>query len=449
MSGMRILAVDDDPGALCYLYEVLRKEHEVMALTDSIEAIAALRSRRFDVVVTDLRMPRADGLEVLAVARALPSPPAVIILSAVDTARAAVEALQRGAQDFLVKPAVAEDIMRTVAAVGVVDRVTDANDGVEPSSSTPEDNFGLAGDSAPIRLVRGLIPILARSREAVLLLGETGTGKELLAKALHSSGPRANRPFIAHNMAATPRELVESIFFGHVRGAFSGATADHQGLFERADGGTLFLDEMDSFPLDLQAKLLRALESGQVQRLGSPAARPVDVRVIASSALDPACLVARGTFRADLYYRLRQLEVLMPPLRDRARDIPALVRQFLLELSSECGGCVGISPAALARLSDYAWPGNVRELRNAVRSAALMATAGTILPEHLPRTLERPATRDSAAAVGSLRAVETEHILKTVERVGGNTSRAARILGIDRGTLARRLAAIEREQRKE
>ena len=276
----------------------------------------------------------------------------------------------------------------------------------------------------------------------MLVLGETGTGKELVAHALHAQGPRAAGPFIAHNMAATPAELAESLFFGHVRGAFSGAAGDHAGLFECAQGGTLFLDEMDSFPLCLQAKLLRVLESGQIQRVGSSSARTVDVRVIASSAVDPALLVARGQFRADLYYRLRQLELMLPPLRERAADIPVLVEQFAREIAEEGGTCPRVSAAAVARLAAHSWPGNVRELRNVVRAAATLAGGGTILPEHLSRTLE-PGGRGCAAA-GSLRVIETDHILKTLESAGGNHSRAARILGIDRGTLARKLAALQR-----
>jgi two-component system, NtrC family, response regulator AtoC len=442
---VRVLAIDDDAGALRYLVDILQKDHEVSASTDSAEAVASLRAGSFDLVVTDLRMPPPDGFEILAVAQALVPPPPVIVLSAMDTARAAVEALRLGARDFLVKPAEPEEIARTIAAVRNNDATREA--GSEPSRSNDEAGFGLAGDSPPIRLVRRLIRTLAASREAVLLLGETGTGKELLARALHASGPRAHGPFVAHNMAATPSELAESIFFGHMRGAYSGANADHPGLFECADGGTLFLDEMDSFPLCLQAKLLRALESGQVQRLGSVSARTVDVRVIASSAVDPVTLVAQGTFRADLYYRLRQLEVLMPPLRERAGDIPALVQQFLEEIGRECRRSPRLSPAALVRLTAYSWPGNVRELRNVVREAALMATEGTILPEHLPRMIEFRRRR-GATQSGSLRTVETEHILRTVESVGGNGSQAARILGIDRGTLARKLVAIERERRK-
>jgi DNA-binding NtrC family response regulator len=434
---MRILAVDDDPAALDCVRDALRAEHQVFAVTCGAEAIERLRAEAFDLVVTDLRMPAPDGFAVLAAARALEPAPPVVVVSGIDTARAAVEALQLGARDFLVKPAAAEEIRRTVEAAD-----EQRSSGSALASAGAESEFGLAGDSAPIRLVRRMIPALARSREAVLLLGETGTGKELVAQALHASGPRAAGPFVVHNMAATPAELAESTFFGHVRGAFSGAAADHAGLFECAKGGTLFLDEMDSFPFCLQAKLLRVLESGEIRRVGSSSSRTVDVRVIASSAVDPGLLVSRGTFRADLYYRLRQLELMLPPLRERASDIPALVEQFLRELAEESGTRPRISAAALARLAAYRWPGNVRELRNAVRAAALLATEGALMPEHLPRAIE-PSGR---GMTGSLHAVETEHILKTLEGAGGNHSRAARILGIDRGTLARKLAALQRER---
>jgi DNA-binding NtrC family response regulator len=439
---MRVLAVDDDPAALSLLTEVLAGRHDVTACSDGAAAVAALGTIHFDAVLTDLRMPPPDGFEILKLARGLDPPAAVIVLSGMDTARAAVDALRLGACDFLVKPSEPREIVRAVAGIETA-RITAATDADAPEGD--DRDCGLAGSSAPIRLVRRLIPAMARSSEVVLILGETGTGKELLARALHHHGPRARGPFIAHNMAATPAELAESLFFGHVRGAFSGASADHLGLFEQAEGGTLFLDEMDSFPLGLQAKLLRVLESGRVQRVGAACDRAVDTRVIAASAFDLGELVARGTFRVDLYYRLRQLEVMLPPLRERATDVPALARRFLAEIATATGRTHALTPAALERLARYSWPGNVRELRNAVRAAAVIAGTDLIRPEHLPRALgmENPASRPLP---GSLRNAEIEHIMKTLESVGGNQSQAARILGIDRGTLARRVAQYRRER---
>jgi transcriptional regulator with PAS, ATPase and Fis domain len=286
--------------------------------------------------------------------------------------------------------------------------------------------------------LRRLIPLLARSRETVLIIGETGTGKELFARALHDQSPRAAGPFVAHNVAATPGELAESLFFGHSRGAFSGAHADHPGLFEQAHGGTLLLDELDSLPLPLQAKLLRTLECLRVQRLGAAAEREIDVRIVAATAVDPAELVAAGAFRADLYYRLRQLEVVMPPLRERMEDLPALAAHVLDEYGREQGRAVRLSSGAEVLLLAHAWPGNVRELRHALRGAATLAGREAIQPQHLPRAL-RERQDDGPGVAARLEDVEYLAIQRALERTSGNQSRAAQLLGIDRGTLARKL----------
>jgi DNA-binding NtrC family response regulator len=296
-----------------------------------------------------------------------------------------------------------------------------------------------------MRHIHQLVPLLARCRETVLITGETGTGKDLLARAIHDEGPRAGRAFIAHNMAATPVDLTESVFFGHVRGAFTGATQDQPGLFERADGGTLFLDEVDSFPLPLQAKLLRVLEGGVVRRIGAKDERVVDVRVIASSAVALGDLAARNRFRSDLYFRLRQLEVTMPPLRDHLEDLPLLVEYFLAEFDPAAPGTPRITEPALAIMRAHPWPGNCRELRNALRCAHLLAGGRPILPGHLPRALASTAAT-SAHSVPSLAAAEREHIQRALEQAGGNRSRAAKLLGIDRGTLARKIRAMDLEK---
>lgn len=431
---MRILAVDDDALALRFLTDALCERHEVIACSGGAQAIEALGAYAPDLVLTDLRMPPPDGFEVLAAALRRTPSPAVVVLSALDEARAAIRALRAGAADFLVKPVEAAVIRRVVEGLDVSPTRSEGGGDVLEG----EEDFGLRGSSPAIRLVRRLIPALAASDEVVLVLGETGTGKELLAQALHAHGPRREGPFVTHNMAATPAELAESLFFGHVRGSFSGAVADQVGLFEQARGGTLFLDEMDSFPLALQAKLLRVLESHRIQRIGAKQDCHVDVRVVVASCRDLGELVECGAFRADLYYRLKQLEVFMTPLRERSADLPCLVEGFLRDFSP----AARISPEALETLRGHSWPGNVRELRSAVRAGALMAGCGPILPEHLPRAI----TRDAGASAGTLERVAHEHILKTLDSVAGNRSHAARLLGIDRGTLARKLASIVRRK---
>ncbi|HVP38104.1 MAG TPA: sigma-54 dependent transcriptional regulator [Candidatus Saccharimonadales bacterium] len=429
---MRILAVEDDPQALEYVSDVLGRDHSVLGCAGGREALDALAREPFDLVLTDLSMAPPDGFEVLRAVQMMSPPPPVVVLTASNTAEAALQALRLGARDYLVKPLLPEQVRAAVA--GFAAECAAAAGAVR--------SYGLAGSSPAIEKVRRLIPALSASREAVLILGETGTGKEVLARALHGHGPNRRGPFVAHNMAATPAELAESVFFGHVRGAFSGASADCPGLFELADGGALFLDEVDSFPLGLQAKLLRALESGRVQRLGSAQERAADARVIAASATDLGAMVAAGAFRADLFYRLRQLEVVLPPLRERPEDIPPLVDQFLDEIGAQLGRRPGVSPAAMKILQAHSWPGNCRELRNAIRSAVVLAGEGSILPGHLPRDLERRAGPPAPTTGTSLREVERDHIRRMLERAGGNLSRAARLLGIDRGTLTRRLRSL-------
>jgi DNA-binding NtrC family response regulator len=431
---LSILAVDDDEDVLRYVTGVLERDHQVTACSSGEEALRQLGLKRFDLVLADLNMPPPDGFELLRIVQTMSPPPPVVVITAMDRARAAVEALRLGARDYLIKPAEPDEIRAAVARVAAAADTGGARGG---------EDFGLVGESPSMRRLRQLIPLLARSSEMVLVLGETGSGKELLSRALHEHGPRRDGPFVVHNMAATPAELAESIFLGHVRGAFTGAASDHSGLFEQAHGGTLFLDEVDSFPLALQAKLLRVLETHYVQRVGSATERDIDVRVISSSAVDLGELVTRGAFRADLYYRLRQLEVVMPPLRERPEDIPGLARHFLAELATQTDHVSQLAPAAMDQLMLHTWPGNCRELRNAVRSAALLAGDGPILPGHLPRSLQQARPGDTGAlAPSALRSVERDHILQTLERAGGNRSRAARLLGIDRGTLARKLRSL-------
>ena len=423
----RIMIIDDDAGALAFAARALSDSHDVVACLCASTALAQVAASRFDVLLTDLSMPATDGFEVLRSVAQLAEPPPVIVLTAMDRARATLDAMRLGARDYIVKPSTACEIR------AAVERVVSGGTGAPESA-----HYGLIGSSPELARLRRMIPLLARSRESVLIIGETGTGKELFARALHDQSPRSSGPFIAHNAAATPSELAESLFFGHTRGSFSGAIADHAGLFEQAHGGTLFLDELDSLPLAIQPKLLRTLEGLRVQRVGGSGDRVIDVRIVAASSVDPGTLVERGQFRADLYYRLRQLEIVIPPLRQRLEDIPELAEHLLAESSREQGHPVALSAAAAGMLKAHDWPGNVRELRHALRGAATLADHGTILPQHLPRILQRVAPRIGSQPHGL---ADAEHgaILRALESAGGNQSRAAMLLGIDRGTLARKL----------
>jgi DNA-binding NtrC family response regulator len=277
----------------------------------------------------------------------------------------------------------------------------------------------------------------ADSDAPVVILGESGTGKEVVARALHAASPRGARPFVPVNVAALPAELLESELFGHVRGAFTGATGDKQGLLEAADGGTLFLDEIAEMPLALQAKLLRALEDGEIRRVGDTRSFGVDVRFVCATHRDLAQRVAAGQFREDLYYRLKVLVLRLPPLRERVEDILPLARQFI---AAERRPAAGLSAEAEQRLLSHPWPGNVRELQNVMRHAAVLARGAEVRPEHLPEELQRPAGRAEGPA-RTLAEVEREHVLRVLEACGGSQVEAARVLGIGRNTLWRKLRA--------
>jgi DNA-binding NtrC family response regulator len=426
----RVLVVDDDPDAVRVMARALEGRHALTLCGGGAAALDALQRGDVDVVLADLDMPAPDGFEVLRAARRRMPPVPVVVVSGMDSTRTTLQALQLGASDYLLKPVSPAEVDAVIARVAPT-----ADDDGAPT-------FGLVGGSCVMRRIRQLVPLLARGRDAVLLIGETGTGKELLARALHDHGPRAHGPFVAHNMAATPSELVESVFFGHTRGAFTGAQLDQPGLFEQAHGGTLLLDEVDSFPLVLQPKLLRVLECGRIRRVGSSTDRDVDVRVVTTSSTGLDGLVAQGRFRADLFYRLRQLEVVLPPLRDRREDVPALARHILAELETEGRVAPALSTCALDRLLAHDWPGNVRELRHTLRSASVLAGTGPILLEHLPRTLHAAASPTPPDGAVALDSVEREHIQRVLDLTLGNQSRAARLLRIDRGTLARRLRQL-------
>jgi two-component system response regulator HydG len=302
----------------------------------------------------------------------------------------------------------------------------------------------LVAESPAMQAVLRRARDFADSDAPVMILGESGTGKEVVARALHANGPRGRRPFVPVNVAALPAELLESELFGHARGAFTGATGEKQGLFEAADGGTLFLDEIAEMPLALQAKLLRAVEDGEIRRVGDTRAFAVDVRFVCATHRDLPARVASGQFREDLYYRLKVLVLRLPPLRDRPEDVLPLAARLL---AAEKRPGPGFTPEAKRLLRAYRWPGNVRELGNAVRHAAALARGRIIEPEHLPDEVRAP-TSAATAEARTLAEVEREHVLKVLERCGGSQAEAARVLGIGRNTLWRKLRAYGADDRR-
>jgi DNA-binding NtrC family response regulator len=431
-----VLVADDELSIRKVLSATLKRDgYEVFVASDGAEALELLRTHPIDLVLTDLRMPKVDGMALLRHVLAEHAGVPVVILTAHGTVDTAVEAMKLGAFDFLSKPFDQDELRLVIKKASATAALSTAEP--EPGSGS---RYGLIGHSPKLERVFRMIDKVAAAPSTVLITGESGTGKELVAAAIHHHSPRKEKPFIRINCAAIPRDLIESELFGYERGAFTGAVASKPGRFELADGGTLFLDEIGEMPLPLQAKLLRALEQGEIRRVGQSTPFAVDVRVLSATHRDLSARVREGYFREDVYYRLKVLSLEVPPLRERREDIWPLARHFLAE---ETGPARAFSPAAAGRLLSYSWPGNVRELQNAVRHGAALAVGPTVEPEDLPLELSRATTSaarsTSPSALLPLAEVERSYIRQVVEACGGSQSEAARVLGIARNTLWRKL----------
>jgi DNA-binding NtrC family response regulator len=430
-----VLIVDDDAALRKALATALSDlGHEPAEAADGAAALAWLVRRRADAVLLDLRMPGTDGMEVLRRIRALADPPPVAVLTAVPTSANTIEAMRLGAADHLAKPIGREDLKALLARML-------STPAPVPSSPVADDDE-LVGSGSAMREVQKTIGLLADSDSTVLISGETGTGKEVVARAIHRHGRRANVPFVAVNCAAIPAELLESLLFGHVRGAFTGAFADRAGSFQEAGGGTLFLDEIGDMDQAMQAKLLRVLQERVVTPLGGRPV-PVDVRVIAATHRDLPSAVRAGHFREDLYYRLGVVPLPVPPLRERLADIVPLAEHFLA-LAAAGGEPKRLSSDAASRLLIHSWPGNVRELRNAMERAAVLVRRPVVTAADLdflstsgplPNMEWLPGTLPEAVA-----RLEAEIIRRALVSAGGNRARAAERLGIRRQLLYDKIA---------
>jgi DNA-binding NtrC family response regulator len=455
---VRVLVVEDDQGLCELLAEELGEQgHDVRALTDGANALHDLRRWTPELVLSDLRLPGADGLAILRASRELPVPPAFILITAFGTIAQAVEALHEGADDFLTKPLDFDhlrlSIARTLETHALRDEVQRFRAWVGPD----EDFHGLMGRSAPMQALVTTIRRIATTDSPVLIVGESGSGKELVARALHGESNRSRGPFVAVNCAGMPGELLESELFGHVAGAFTGASGSRRGLFAAASGGTLFLDEIGEMPLAFQAKLLRVLQDGRVRPVGADRESSFDVRIVAATNRDLEADQRAGRFRSDLYYRLETFTLRVPPLRERGDDLDLLAARFVAALAGNTGRSVeAITPAAIRQLRRYPFPGNVRELRNAMERAVAFATDGKVRPEHLPERIrrygraqrpDRPEDRislwDREERMPTLEELERRYIHYVLDRVDGNKRRAASVLGIGRRTLYRRLGIEE------
>jgi len=459
----RICLIDDDASARAAIERVLTVEgHEVVSYPDGRAGLDAALAEDFDCVLTDLRMPGVSGLELIdTLHEELPNLP-VVLMTAHGTTEVAIEATRRGAFDYILKPFEMEELLPIIARAAVAGRR--GREKVALGSETPRE-VSLVGQSRAMQVVYKEIGRVAAKPVTVLLLGETGTGKELVARALWQYSDRQPRAFVAVNCAAIPANLIESELFGHERGAFTGADQRRIGRFEQAHGGTLFLDEIGDLTLETQVKLLRVLQECVITRVGGRESLPIDVRIIAATHRDLPALVAAGQFREDLWYRLNVVVIALPPLRERREDIPALVEYFVKRHGAELGGVAGVQPGALRFLSAQAWPGNVRQLENVVKRVLLLAHGYTITEELVRTALAagpvlggmtdanahtlvafcEEALKTAARSPGlgaanlAISAVERELLAQAHASTGGNITQMAQLLGWSRLTVREKL----------
>jgi two-component system, NtrC family, response regulator HydG len=441
-SRARILVVDDHHEMVSLLKDRLAEEgYDVEVAEGGEEALARARKTLPDLVITDLRMEGADGLDVLAGVKALDPGVPVLIMTAFGAVESAVEAMRRGAYHYLTKPFQLREVLLYAERALAERRLRDENRALRRVAIERASLGRIIGRSAAMRALYELIERVAAAAAPALILGESGAGKELVARALHFKGPRAERPFVAVNCASIPEALLESELFGHARGAFTGAGTARRGLFVEADLGTLFLDEIAEMAPALQAKLLRVIEGGEVRAVGADAPRKVDVRIVAATHQDLPQRVRDGAFRQDLYYRLNVLPLRVPPLRERPEDIPLLVEHFLARARERNPAALvrAFAPELVAALARQPWPGNVRELENAVERLVITTPREVAGPADLVADAQAAAPLEEARQrLVPLRQLEADYIAYVIAQCGGNKTRAAELLGIDVSTIHRR-----------
>jgi two-component system, NtrC family, response regulator AtoC len=433
----RVLIADDEESIRHVLTELLgERGYEVRAVADGDEAARELAARDYDALVTDVRMPRLNGLELIRAAQSTSPETTIIVMSAYGSHDLAIEALKAGAYDYLGKPFRPDEVLLVLRKAEERERLRRENLILrrEMSRRAPQ----LVADGPAMKEVLRVVQKVAPAPTTVLIEGESGTGKELVARALHDLSLRAERPFVAVNCGAIPAPLIESELFGHTKGAFTDARTAKRGLFEEADGGTLLLDEIGELPAAVQPALLRVLQQGEVRRVGDARSTRVDVRVLASTNRDLASQVQAGRFREDLYYRLNVVQVRLPPLRERQEEIAQLAERLVARHAERIGVAPRLlSPRALELLQRYRWPGNVRELENALERALVLSEDEEIGPEALPDAVQRavepePLPRnldpDDLSVKRAQRVLEADLIRRALERTQGNRTRAAELL---------------------
>src|SRR5947209_18105518 len=440
----RVLVVDDDASTREVFAELLQRwGYDVEQTGDGHDALKITAERHPDVIISDLVMPKLDGLALVRALREEHPDTPVLIITGKGTIDAAVEAVREGVFDFVEKP------LDPARLKVILQRALEKKETLHEMQvlrrrlGQVDSGVGLVGSSPPMRRAMELVEKVAPSKASVVITGQSGTGKEMVARAIHQLSPRRDKPFIAINCSAIPATLIESERFGHERGAFTGAAERRLGAWELADGGTLFLDEVGEIPVELQAKFLRVIEEERLRRLGGKSEIMVDVRVISATNRDLKEEIKAVRFREDLYFRLNVFHINLAPLKERRDDIPVLVQHFIDKFSRERGKKLqGISPQALKVISDYGWPGNIRELRNTLERAVILCGTGLIEPEHLPSELAAGGGESAYLKLPyglPLREIEKEYILATLSRLQNNKARTAQALGISEKTLYNKL----------
>jgi len=441
MPDTRVLVVDDERSMRDLLAIMLKQAgHDVALAEGGAEAIATLKREPFDLIVTDLRMREVDGLAVLRAAKEHSPQTVVLVITAFASTETAVEAMKLGAYDYITKPFKMDEIKLTIANALERKRLQDENQALKRQLRRERGFENFVGRNPQMLDIFATIRKTADSLSTVLITGESGTGKELVAHALHEESPRRSGPFVSVNCGAIPETLMESEFFGHLKGAFTGAVASTTGLFSAASGGTLFLDEITEVPQSVQVKLLRAIQEREVRRVGDTRDVKVDVRLVAASNRDVAKAVAGGMLREDLFYRLNVIPIHIPPLRERTEDIPLLAAHFIKKIAAELGKSVrGVTPEALAILEGYHWPGNIRELENVIERALVLGGGETLDTDALPADLRRPRdVQDVPVEIpesgldlqATLDQIEQRYIQMALARTGGVQTRAAELLRV-------------------
>lgn len=441
MAVENILIVDDEPLVRNFLNEVLKKEgYRVDMTADGESALKKVEKSYYDVIITDVRMPGVDGLTLLNKIKQLSPSTAVIVITAYGSIENAVEAMKIGAYDYLTKPIIPEQIKIVIQKVCKYKNLLEENRYLRWEVNQPYGNYELVGKSPLMRNVYRIISKVAPTKSSVLIYGETGTGKELVARAIHYLSPRRNRPFIKLNCAALPEELLESELFGYEKGAFTGAAEKKEGRFELAHTGTLLLDEISETSHKFQTKLLRVLQEEEFERVGGTKTIKVDVRIIATTNRDLKKAVENGKLREDLYYRLNVVPIHLPPLRERKEDIPLLANHFLKKYNHQNGRKVkGFTKDCMELMMGYNWPGNVRELENTIQRALIMSEGEFLTAEDLSLIINSDLKADLCIGEMSLEELERIVIRDTLRKVNGNRTRAAEILGVSVRTIRNKI----------